>query len=470
MCAISGMVVWEDGIINIDIIKDLNNLMSHRGPDGEGIWQSPDKLVVLGHRRLAILDVGKSGNQPMMSHNGKYIITFNGEIYNFLELRTQLKELGIPFQTESDTEVILAAWEFWGVDMLSKFNGMWSLAIWDIERKSLFISRDRFGVKPLFYRLSNNNLLFSSELMPFSKMKGGETDYNVQTIRRILVDPFSVEGSEFTLLKNIKRLQAGHYGIVENGNMKIKRWWNTLDNLNDYNEGTNNKEKFFNLFEDAVRIRMRSDVRIGTCLSGGFDSTAVACIMERISREKQANRISSDWRHAFVATFPGTDIDERPQAEIAAKYAGIHPHFIEVKSSGNIDEIDSVLESVDDIYIGLPTAIWRIYRELRKNGVYVSIDGHGADELMGAYRQENGKAIFLLRQLFRVISTGGGKVSNCGTGPDNTSLIHTTRFLFNQSGIGELNPIFFRTIRIESGIYPFNDSLAIIFVMLPSVL
>src|SRR3979411_1111312 len=160
MCGIAGIIDLQGRAVAPDDIERLTGLIAHRGPDGAGFWFSDDKRIALGHRRLAIIDPGERGNQPMISGNGRYIIVYNGEIYNFLELRDELERSGVPFRTESDTEVILAAWQAWGPDMLLRFNGMWALAIVDKTSGEVFLARDRFGIKPLLYSESGGRLVF----------------------------------------------------------------------------------------------------------------------------------------------------------------------------------------------------------------------------------------------------------------------------------------------------------------------
>jgi len=409
MCAITGMVSSEIGGADIERVKFLNKALSHRGPDGEGIWVDPSGIAIFGHRRLAILDLSADAKQPMISSDGKYVISYNGEIYNFCELQSQLENKGYSFRTKSDTEVILASWQAWGEKMLDRFNGMWSLAIWDIENRKLFLSRDRFGVKPLFYYCDKNSITFSSELYPLKNSVFPKPEYDKAIIGRLLVDPFSVEASISTLFKNIHRLLPGHCAVWKSGKMEIKRWWRTTDHLISVPSNWNDREeKFRELFFDSIRIRMRSDVPIGTCLSGGFDSTAVASTMLRMATESQRTRGATVWRHAFVATFPGKDNDERPQAEEASAYVGITPTVVEIRDENALENIEQILGGFDDVYIGLPSAIWMLYRELRRENVLVTLDGHGADELMGAYRSEAAGIGYQLRKLFGSLFSRGG--------------------------------------------------------------
>ena len=406
MCGIAGIVSIRGKPVEPAEISHLTNLMAHRGPDGAGIWFSADRNVALGHRRLAIIDPGEGGYQPMSSADGRYLIVYNGEIYNFLELRRELEAQGASFRTESDTEVILAAWRTWQEGMLSRFNGMWALAIFDTRTKDLFLARDRFGIKPLLYAMSPERLVFASEQRALVRSGLISTSIDVEVARRLMLDAFGVEGSERTLCREVRRLQGGHFMWLRQGRLEVRRWWNTLDHLPSLPKTEAERvERFGELFQDAVALRMRSDVPIGTCLSGGFDSSAVICTMAAHEKAGMGPRDSSSWRHAFVATFPGALNDERPMAEEAARWAGVDPTFVEIGERDALTDLDQILDDNDDVYIGLPSAVWLIYRELSRQNVPVSLDGHGADELMGAYLQNGQSGAFRVRNALAGISS-----------------------------------------------------------------
>jgi asparagine synthase (glutamine-hydrolysing) len=400
MCGIAGIVNFRGQPVERAEIEQLTSRMAHRGPDGAGYWFSAERNVALGHRRLAIIDPGPGGYQPMLSGDGRHVVVFNGEIYNFLELRQELEALGETFRTQSDTEVILAAWRVWREKMLLRFNGMWALAIFDTETRELFLARDRFGIKPLLYAMSPKCLVFASEQRALVQSGLIATSIDTDVARRLLLDAFGVEGSDRTLCRAVRRLQGGHFMWVRQGRAEIRRWWCTLDHLPQVpNSETEKVERFGELFRDAVALRMRSDVPIGTCLSGGFDSSAVICEMSAHEKAGMGPRDSAAWRHAFVATFPGASNDERPMAEEAAAWAGVDPTILEVGRQDALTEIDRILEDSDDVYISLPSAAWQLYRELSRRKVLVSLDGHGADELMGAYLQEGQSAAFRIRNI-----------------------------------------------------------------------
>ncbi|AUC98345.1 asparagine synthase (glutamine-hydrolyzing) [Bradyrhizobium sp. SK17] len=398
MCGIAGIVNLRGAPVEPADISRLTSLIAHRGPFGEGTWFNAKRNVAFGHRRLAIIDPGEGGYQPMASGDGRHVIVYNGEIYNFLELRRELEAKGAVFRSQSDTEVILAAWRAWGEDMLLRFNGMWALAIYDTTTDELFLARDRFGIKPLLYALSSERFVFASEQRALARSGLIEASLDIDVARRLLLDPFGIEGSERTLYSQLRRLQGGHCMWLRQGRVQVRRWWRTVDHLPDV-PGTEAErvERFRDLFQDSVALRMRSDVPIGTCLSGGFDSSAVICAMATHEKAGMGPRDSTAWRHAFVATFPGASNDERPMAEEAAAWAKVAPSFLAIGRSDALTDLDRILDDNDDVYIGLPSAPWLIYRELRRQNVTVSLDGHGADELMGAYFQEGKSAAFRIR-------------------------------------------------------------------------
>lgn len=382
MCGIFGYV----GRIERQRAEQCLNTMLHRGPDGWGLWS--DEGVTLGHRRLSILDLSENGKQPMSFADGRYWITFNGEIYNFIEIRDELRGLGYTFRTESDTEVILAAYRQWGEDCLLRFNGMWAFAIWDTVEKRLFLSRDRFGKKPLFYvELPNGDFAFASEmkaLLPL--LPSAQADASL--IRGMtLRSSFAYEATDRCLIKGIKRFLAGHCGTYAGGRLQTRRWWNTLDHIpsipSSYGEQV---EMMRELLLDACRIRMRSDVTIGTALSGGLDSSSVLSALAHINRTRGGeSRLSSDWQHAFVASFPGTPLDEAKYALRVAEHAGVQAEVLPIDPTQHVDRLSDMLYLYEDMTITSPIPFMSLYGRIKQGGVTVTLDGHAADELFGGY-------------------------------------------------------------------------------------
>ena len=387
MCGIVGIWNLEGSPIDKLMLERFTDSLVHRGPDSRGIYFDSQIPLGFGHRRLAILDLSPAGHQPMSYGNGRYWITYNGEIYNFIELRKKLEGLGHQFVTDCDTEVILAAYVQWGDECQLRFNGMWAFAIWDSEERVLFLSRDRFGIKPLHYFYDGRRFAFASEMKAFLTLKWFRPSFDPHIIGSALTSATAIEGTTDGLLQGIKRLRGGHCLTLREGQtLRIRRWWNTLEHLETVPANFNQQiERWRELFFDACKIRMRSDVPLGTALSGGLDSSSVLCAMAQIkSQFANGQRLATDWQKAFVATFPGTTQDERKYAEQVIRHTEAMPLYKEIDPSEVIKHLDEVLFQFEEIY-DIPSAPWLIYRELRREGIVVSMDGHGADELLAGY-------------------------------------------------------------------------------------
>ena len=376
MCGIYGCVG------EIDYGKAMECIMriKHRGPDA--LMVKKLNGATIAHARLSILDISESANQPMSDITGRYWIVYNGEIYNYIELRKELKELGYKFKTNGDTEVALYAYIAWGESFQYKCNGMWAIAIWDDYEKKLFLSRDRFGVKPLYYYSQTENFHFASEMKAFFPvMKERKPN------RKMLYgNPFlSFEASRETVINDIYNLPAGYCGLWENNELKIHRWWNTLENLVQVPDSYDDQvDMLRELFLDSCKIRMRSDVPIGTALSGGIDSSAVIGAMSLVSDECDV-KVNTDWRNTFVASFPNADIDETRYAEWAAQYVGLNVNKVEISSDVQPEEIMREIYLCEVPYITSPIPFIQTYRVIREKGIKVTIDGHGSDELFCGY-------------------------------------------------------------------------------------
>lgn len=401
MCGIAG-ILHNGGPVDERSLARLGERLAHRGPDGQQIWVSSDLHCGFVHARLAILDTAARSDQPFVSDDGRYTIVFNGEIFNFLELRSDLAAMGVTFRTEGDTEVLLQSYVAWGPAMLPRLNGMWALAIRDNADGKIFFARDRFGIKPLLYAQQGDRFAFASEMRALLDVPWVDRAPMMEVARRLLFDPFGVEASEYTLHRGIKRLPGGHCATLADGKLEVSRWWAAAEHLSANRPATLEAaaDGFRDLFLDSTRLRMRSDVAIGSCLSGGFDSTAVVSAMAHIAASGHHDRESKDWRHAFVATFSGQPHDESAEATEAANHAAVTPHFFDLGNDDGTELVDDVLDALDDVYISLPTSPWRIYQEVRRSGVRVTLDGHGADEMMGAYRQGGQNLAFALRNQF----------------------------------------------------------------------
>lgn len=405
MCGILGAV----GLFESYKFSTALRQLAHRGPDGEAIWLNEEGNVKLGHRRLAILDLSDSGIQPMT--DGHLTIVFNGEIFNYVELRKQLVDKGHVFKSLSDTEVILKAFREWGSKCVEKFNGMWAFALWDANLKKMFLARDRFGVKPLFYAFTNSGFVFGSEMKAIAPLLDHillSKDFNW-----CLNNIYAYEGSEKSLIEGIQRFPAGHTGYysVNDKNLKLQKYWETLDHLtqapSDYECQV---EEFRTIFLDAVKIRMRSDVKIGTSLSGGLDSSSVAAAMRHCSLQSGSlENLQPDWQNAFIATFKGTYLDEQEYAEEVVNTLKLRGHFYEIDASEGIEQLDDYLWYLEELYLTTPIPMTNIYKAIRKSGISVTLDGHGADELLAGYGTTMFKAIqddpFNIHSIKEVIAT-----------------------------------------------------------------
>lgn len=390
MCGIAGIYKFNKEPIDFDTLVKFTDSMYHRGPDGGGYELFENSTIGLGQRRLAILDLSESGKQPMSYANERYWITYNGEVFNFQEVKKELLLLNYHFISNTDTEVILAAYIQWGKDCLNKFNGMWAFAIWDSKEKELFLSRDRFGVKPLYYVYEPNKFFaFASETRAFKFLDGFQRSFDEELLQINLKDSYALEGIGYTPFKNILQLLPGHYLKIKSGTgISQKRWWSINNYVsNDIPKTLEEQaEKFYEIFKDACRIRLISDVPIATALSGGLDSTSVYSIVYNILNSESLNRVNKDSQKAFCAIFPGLPQDEKEYALKATNYVGGKVNFIETDYSNLAKQIEIDTEQSDLIISSPITAISSIYAGMKKQGVSVSMDGHGVDEMLYGYR------------------------------------------------------------------------------------
>jgi asparagine synthase (glutamine-hydrolysing) len=377
--------------------------LAHRGPDGFGIEHDVEARLRLGHRRLAILDLSELGHQPLSYANGRFWITFNGEVYNFLELREELGALGHRFVSNTDTEVVAAAYAQWGSDCLLRFNGMWALAIWDRRERQLFLSRDRFGVKPLHYSLYKGAIAFASELKAFLALPWVDGSLDPELLSETLTNLQGHESTSYTLLPQVRRLQAGHSMLVHaNGHIRITRWWNTLNHLPSAPAGLREQaDQFGELFFDACRVRLRSDVPVVTSLSGGLDSSAIACTLAELHRRGQIAKAEEEWDRAFVVSWKDTRYDEEAYARTIIQHTGMQPHYEAIDEVKALEQIEKIIFEVESLFQDPKVGHWMIYRAMRNNGYYVSLDGCGADELLGGYPTLVEAALDSATDLFR---------------------------------------------------------------------
>jgi asparagine synthase (glutamine-hydrolysing) len=370
------------------VFAAFTHSLAHRGPDGFGIEHFPEARLWLGHRRLAILDLSERARQPMSYAEGRYWLTYNGEVYNYLELREELRGLGHRFVSGSDSEVILAAYAQWGQECQLRFNGMWAFAIWDAQERRLFLSRDRFGVKPLLYSDHAGAFAFASELKAFLTLPWIDGAFDPEIVAETLTNINGQEATPYTLLPGVRRLPAGHAMVVQaDGSVRINAWWNTLDHLPQPRAKLDEQaEEFRALFFDACRIRLRSQVPVATALSGGLDSSAIACTLAELHRRGAVEGAPQDSQRAFVACFPGTPYDERQYAEAIVNHTGMVPQYHNVDDNLVVNNIEKVILDREGIYRQTHLGVWSTYRVMQDAGIGVSVEGHGGDELLGGYR------------------------------------------------------------------------------------
>jgi len=385
MCGIAGILALRGNDVRTSELQAMTRALAHRGPDGEGVHVAGP--IGLGHRRLVILDLGVTGSQPMSFAGERYWITYNGEIYNFLELRETLAGLGHTFRSSSDTEVVLAAFTQWGEECLYRFNGMWALAIWDARERRLFLSRDRFGVKPLFYFSSREYFAFASEMKAFLPLPWFPSVFRLPVVARAIEAPYSLEATEHCIIDGIVRLRAGHSLTIEpGGTPRVRRWWRTDDHLvpaaGDFGRQV---EEFRERFTDAVRLRMRSDIPFACTLSGGLDSGSVSATAAMIygASPCPAQRIQYP-PVAFTVSFPGTSHDERMHACSVAHHAGMDSIVVDSDPGNASAVVDDFIFQCEEVQ-GPNLGPWLIYREMSRAGIKVSLDGHGGDELLAGY-------------------------------------------------------------------------------------
>ena len=282
MCGICGIIDYTGiGAEDQELIRKMNRCLSHRGPDDEGTFF--DKKLGLGHRRLSILDLSKRGHQPM-SYKERYTIVFNGEIYNFLEIKSELEKKGYSFCSNCDTEVILAAYDYYGIKCLPLFNGMWAFALWDQAENRLLLARDRFGVKPLYYYANESYYLFASEIKALLCDDRISREANDKLVFQFLEQAL-LEHTDETFFRNIFKCPAGSYMYVYTDEKRTEchRYHELKFSREIKGNKPSYKEKFEELFLKSIQLRLRSDVPTGSCLSGGLDSSAVVCSVDRIT-------------------------------------------------------------------------------------------------------------------------------------------------------------------------------------------
>ncbi len=360
------------------------DVIAHRGPDGDG-WRefaTPRGPLVLGHRRLAIIDTGDGGLQPMSYGNGRYWITYNGEIYNYLELREELRARGCAFQTQSDTEVVLAAYALFGRDCLSKLRGMFAFGIYDSEKGTLFIARDRFGIKPLYYAKTARGFAAGSEIKQLLTLDGISRRINPRRAYDFLAGGLLNHSTE-TLFADITQLGAGSWLELDAaGHLQTGNWYRLPEPGSIQIGREEASDRFLQLLQDTVRLHLRADVEVGSCLSGGLDSSTLVMLMsEQLQAQGRGTNLNT-----VTARFEGTAVDETRYADMVAEAAHARMHAARPHPDDILKEASEVVWHQDEPYGSTSIhAQWHVFSAARAQGLKVMLDGQGADEILAGY-------------------------------------------------------------------------------------
>ena len=406
MCGFCGIFTLNGSKIDIPLLKGMTQKIRHRGPDDEGFvlidtennvfsncfgedtvdeikgnTKPIDDITVeadlaFGFRRLAIIDLTPKGHQPMFDEESGIWIVFNGEIYNYIELREELKGIGYDFNSNTDTEVIIKSYREWGIKCLDRFNGMWAFVIWDARKKSLFCCRDRFGIKPFyFYHKEGESFIFASEIKCILQIIKARADYS--TISEFLGFGY-IDHSEKTFFREIRQLRGSHFALVNRNKLAVSKYYDLK--RSDYRLTEDiSIEKFGKLFFDAVKIRLRSDVEVGYALSGGLDSSAIVMA---------ASEISSDFNNnTFSTVYPNNEVDESFYINKVLEKTGFKNYFIQPTADMLIKDIDKFIWHQEEPNNGTSYFAEFMLRSLiRERGVTVSLEGQGADEIITGYK------------------------------------------------------------------------------------
>lgn len=389
MCGICGIVNFKNEQVESSSVKMMMQKMKYRGPNDEGVYI--DNNVGLGFVRLSILDLSPLGHQPMFSSDGRYVLIFNGEIYNYIELREELMAKGYKFKSNADSEVLLYSYVEWGAGCLDKFNGMWGFVIFDLENKELFCARDRYGVKPFYYYVDEEKFVFASEIPPILSVLKSRPEPNNQAIFDYLI--FNrTDQTEQTFFKGIKKLQHGHVLRLRNSEIKIQKWYDLKEKVGN-TRGFQSGEEFKEIFTSAVGLRLRSDVPVGVCLSGGLDSSSITSVLLHCYDKKDLNTFSAVYgkgKRGDESEF----IDEfRSQMN--------NMYFTTPNAETLLNDADKFVRAHGEpIPSTSPYAQFKVM-ELAKKNVVVTLDGQGADEELAGYHYFFG---LYFKELFKKLS------------------------------------------------------------------
>jgi asparagine synthase (glutamine-hydrolysing) len=386
------------------VLARMGDSLEHRGPDGEGYlpgtlgadplrrhsreqitaWDGKPPPVGFAHRRLTIIDLSERSDQPMVDSSGDYAIAYNGEVYNYLELREELAGLGHSFQSDGDTEVVLEAYKEWGPDCVQRFVGMWAFAIVDRPQRTVLLSRDRFGIKPLYYVRVGDGLYFASEIKALLQVPGLATEPNQEILGRYLLTG-AVDFSEQTFFRGITSLPPAHnleLSLDRAPDPRPARYW-CYPPQNGKIASAEAAERLRGLLEDSVRVHARSDVPVGTCLSGGLDSSSIVCVAESL---RAAGQIPQYTHSAFGYLPHDEAFSERRHMESVVDSTGARMFFVDTPVDRFVEKLLSIVRQQDEPFGSTSIAAqWFVFEAARREGMKVMLDGQGADEVLGGY-------------------------------------------------------------------------------------
>jgi asparagine synthase (glutamine-hydrolysing) len=381
MCGIAGIVSIDPREISMQRLKVMTDVLKHRGPDGEGWWISENNMVGLGHRRLSIIDLSDNGKQPMHYANGRYTISYNGEIYNYLELKSLLVKKGYSFQSNTDTEVILAMYDFKREQCLNDLDGMFAFAIWDSKEKTLFCARDRFGEKPFFYYYEPGKyFVFASEMKALFAIDIPKS-INYSMLFNYLTNGYVEDrfNKSNTFYYKIKKLEPAHYIILKSNFIIVhNRYWDL--NIKHRVSISFDKacEQLRELLSHSVCTRLRSDVSVGSSLSGGLDSSTIVCLLRAINPSLR--------QKTFSASFPGYEKDESSYIKIVINKTNVEAYFTYPQAETLADELDNFFYHQEEpVATTSQFAQWEVMKLAKTHGTVVLLDGQGADEILAGY-------------------------------------------------------------------------------------
>jgi len=376
MCGIAGIIDPKfSHPEKSEVMRRMLDIQHHRGPDATCIWH--DEQIHLGHNRLSIIDLSAEANQPM--HFQDYTIVFNGEVYNYIEIRQQLLNIGHHFSTSSDTEVILHAYQEWGPSCVNQFVGMWSFAIWDCRKKSLFASRDRFGIKPFYYILAGDRLYFASEIKTLKVSPLFRSEINIHQVSRGLQMGWLGYFDE-TYFNCVKSLPAAFNLYYDENGFRTLQYWDLQTGSYSGMDFEEKKHHFYKLFNDSIGIHLRSDVPVASCLSGGLDSSAIVSAVQHLHPGLNYK--------TFSIYYQGKgDVDERPFInEVVKKYPNVDPIYYSPGDKEVTEHFDKALYHADVPASGSSfMSQYFLMKLIRESGIKVVLDGQGADEYLAGY-------------------------------------------------------------------------------------